>query len=54
VRSISRFSDDILDEVARVLLREKFGWLELEIGRALTQISSFTERVESKRRSQVL
>jgi predicted nucleic acid-binding protein len=47
-------SDDILDEVARVLLREKFGWLELEIGRALTQISRFTERVESKRRSQVL
>ena len=43
-------SDDILDEVARVLRREKFGWPELEIDRALTQISRFTERVESKQR----
>jgi predicted nucleic acid-binding protein len=27
-------SDDILDEVARVLRREKFGWPEVEIDRS--------------------
>jgi predicted nucleic acid-binding protein len=43
-------SDDILDEVARVLRREKFGWPEVEIDRALTQISRFTEHVEAKQR----
>ena len=43
-------SDDILDEVSRVLRREKFGWPALEIDRALTQISRFTERVKSKQR----
>jgi putative PIN family toxin of toxin-antitoxin system len=43
-------SDDILDEVARVLRREKFGWPEVEIERALTQISRFAERVELKQR----
>jgi putative PIN family toxin of toxin-antitoxin system len=43
-------SDNILDEVGRVLRREKFGWPEVEIDRALTQISRFTEHVESKQR----
>jgi uncharacterized protein len=43
-------SDDILDEVSRVLRRKKFGWPELEIDRALAQILRFTERVESKQR----
>jgi predicted nucleic acid-binding protein len=36
--------------VARVLRRENFGWPEVEIDRALTQISRFTEHVESKQR----
>jgi uncharacterized protein len=43
-------SEDILDEVTRVPRREKFGWPQLEIDRAITQISRFTERVESKQR----
>jgi len=43
-------SDNILDEVARVLGREKFGWPEVEIDRAVTQISRFTEHVEPKHR----
>jgi putative PIN family toxin of toxin-antitoxin system len=43
-------SDEILEEVTRVLRREKFGWPEVEIDRALTQISRFTEHVEPKQR----
>jgi uncharacterized protein len=43
-------SDDILDEVTRVLRREKFGWPEEEIDRALAQISRFAEHVEPKQR----
>jgi putative PIN family toxin of toxin-antitoxin system len=43
-------SDDILDEVTRVLRREKFGWPEAEIDRALTQILRFAEHVEPKQR----
>src|ERR1700679_1697412 len=43
-------SDDILDEVTRVLRREKFGWPQPEIDRALAQISLFTEHVEPKQR----
>jgi len=43
-------SDDILDEVTRVLRREKFGWPEAEIDRALAQISLFAEHVEPKQR----
>jgi hypothetical protein len=38
------------DEVTSVLRREKFGWPEVEIDRALTQISRFAEHVESKER----
>lgn len=47
-------SDDILNEVTRVLRREKFGWPEVEIERALTQISRFTEHIESKQRIDVI
>jgi uncharacterized protein len=43
-------SDEILEEVTHVLRREKFGWPEVEIDRALTQISRFTEHVEAKQR----
>jgi uncharacterized protein len=43
-------SDNILDEVTRGLRREKFGWPEVEIDRALTQISRFPEHVEAKQR----
>ena len=41
-------SDAILDEVASVLRREKFGWPEAEIEWALNQISRFAEQVEPK------
>jgi putative PIN family toxin of toxin-antitoxin system len=41
-------SDAILDEVASVLRREKFGWPEAEIEWALNQISRFAEHVEPK------
>jgi uncharacterized protein len=37
-------SDSILDEVARVLKRPKFGWPDYRIERALVQISHFSER----------
>lgn len=43
-------SDDILNEVTRVLRREKFGWPEVEIRRALTQISRFAQHVQPKQR----
>jgi hypothetical protein len=43
-------SDEILDEATRVLRREKFGWPEVEIERAIAQISRFAEHVESKQR----
>jgi hypothetical protein len=43
-------SGDILDEVTRVLRREKFGWPQAEIDCALTQISRFAEHVEPKQR----
>jgi len=47
-------SDAILDEVASVLRREKFGWPEAEIEWALNQISRFTEHVEPKQRIDVI
>jgi putative PIN family toxin of toxin-antitoxin system len=43
-------SDVILDEVTCVLRREKFGWPQAEIDRALTQISRFAEHVEPTQR----
>jgi putative PIN family toxin of toxin-antitoxin system len=47
-------SGDILDEVARVLQRERFGWPEAEINRAIRQISRFAERVEPVERIEVI
>ncbi len=47
-------SDAILDEVASVLRREKFGWPEAEIEGALNQISRFAEHVEPKQRIDVI
>jgi hypothetical protein len=35
-------SDAILDEVERVLRRDKFGWPEEEIDKAIRQITRFT------------
>jgi putative PIN family toxin of toxin-antitoxin system len=43
-------SDAILDEVERVLRRDKFGWPEEEIDKAIRQITRFTEHVEPKQR----
>ncbi len=43
-------SDAILDEVERVLRRDKFGWPEGEIDKAIRQITRFTEHVEPKQR----
>lgn len=39
-------SDAILNEVARVLRGEKFGWTEEKLSRALVKLSRFTKRVE--------
>ncbi len=47
-------SDAILDEVARVLRREKFGWPEVEIRRALSQISRFAEHVDPKQHIDII
>ena len=47
-------SDAILDEVVKVLRREKFGWEEEEIRRSLRQISRFAEHVEPKQRIDVV
>jgi len=43
-------SDDITKEIGRVLRREKFGWPNEEIDRALRAISYFTEHVEPTQR----
>jgi putative PIN family toxin of toxin-antitoxin system len=47
-------SDAILDEVAKVLRRDKFGWKEEEIRRALRNISDFAEHVEPKTRIDII
>jgi uncharacterized protein len=47
-------SDPILDEVARVLRRPKFGWPEDQILRALDQISRFAEHVEPRQTLSVI
>jgi putative PIN family toxin of toxin-antitoxin system len=47
-------SDAILDEVAQVLRRPKFGWGQDRVARALHQISAFTEHVEPKQRIDVI
>jgi putative PIN family toxin of toxin-antitoxin system len=43
-------SDDILNEVNRVLLRPKFGWSQDRVGAAIRQIAAFAEHVEPKQR----
>jgi putative PIN family toxin of toxin-antitoxin system len=43
-------SDDILNEVNRVLLRPKFGWSQDRVDAAIRQIAGFAERVEPKQR----
>lgn len=47
-------SDDILNEVERVLRRPKFGWSQERIDNALREISAFTEHVEPKQRIDVV
>jgi predicted nucleic acid-binding protein len=43
-------SDDILNEVNRVLLRRKFGWSQDRVDAAIRQIAGFAEHVEPKQR----
>jgi uncharacterized protein len=47
-------SRPILDEVARVLRRPKFGWPEDQIVRALDQISRFAEHAAPRRALSVI
>jgi uncharacterized protein len=47
-------SDAILGEIQSVLRRQKFGWPEVEIERALKQISQFAEHVEPTLRIAVI
>ena len=47
-------SDAILDEVERVLKRERFGWPEEEIDKAIRHISRFAEHVEPTQRIDVV
>jgi putative PIN family toxin of toxin-antitoxin system len=47
-------SDAILDEVADVLARPKFGWPDDRIKRALVQMSHFMEHVEPTQRLDVV
>ena len=47
-------SDDILDEVERVLRRPKFGWPQERIDDAIRQISGFTEHVQPTQRIDVV
>jgi putative PIN family toxin of toxin-antitoxin system len=43
-------SDDILNEVSRVLLRPKFGWSQDRVDAAIRQIAGFAEHVEPEQR----
>jgi putative PIN family toxin of toxin-antitoxin system len=47
-------SDDILNEVERVLRRPKFGWSQDRIDAAVREISGFTEHVEPTQRLDVV
>ncbi|WP_429634742.1 putative toxin-antitoxin system toxin component, PIN family [Tunturiibacter psychrotolerans] len=47
-------SDDILDEVERVLRRPKCGWPQERIDDAIRQISGFTEHVQPTQRIDVV
>ena len=47
-------SDDILNEVRRVLLRPKFGWSQDRVDAAIRQIAGFAEHVEPKQRIDIV
>jgi putative PIN family toxin of toxin-antitoxin system len=47
-------SDDILNEVERVLQRPKFGWTQDQVDDAIRGLSAFTEHVEPKQRIDVI
>jgi putative PIN family toxin of toxin-antitoxin system len=47
-------SDDILNEVRRVLLRPKFGWTQDRVDAAIRQIAGFAEHVEPKQRFDIV
>jgi putative PIN family toxin of toxin-antitoxin system len=47
-------SDAILSEIQSDFRRQKFGWPEVEIERALKQISQFSEHVEPSQRIDVI
>jgi putative PIN family toxin of toxin-antitoxin system len=47
-------SDNILNEVERVLRRPKFGWSQERIDAAVRQISGFAEHVEPKQRIDIV
>jgi len=47
-------SDDILNEVERVLMRPKFGWTQDQVDDAIRGLSGFTEHVEPKQRIDVV
>jgi putative PIN family toxin of toxin-antitoxin system len=47
-------SDEILNEIERVLRRPKFGWSQDPIDAAIREISGITEHVEPKQRIDVV
>ena len=47
-------SDDILNEVERVLQRPKFGWTQKQVDGAILGLSVFAEHVEPKQRIDVV
>jgi putative PIN family toxin of toxin-antitoxin system len=47
-------SDDILNEVKRVLRRPKFGWTQEEADGAIRGLSAFAEHVDPKQRIHVV
>jgi len=47
-------SDDILNEVKRVLLRPKFGWSQDRVDAAIRQIAGFAEHVEPAQRIDIV
>ena len=47
-------SNDILNEVERVLRRPKFGWSQERIDNALREITAFTEHADPKQRIDIV
>ena len=47
-------SDDILNEVKRVLLRPKFGWSQERVDAAIRQIAGFAEHIEPQQRIDIV